>query len=307
MKISNRMIRTVLLVGILTGFVCGQPSYTGLEGWYDARMVATAGAGGLQNDISGARIHPASLVGQPRQFQLAVVRYPAGITAESLCLVFPRENRTYALEIDHLGYGEFDAIDETGTQTGTYRSGDTWAQLGMAGRVGTTSLHWGLRTGLFYSQLASYESIAWTLSPGLVLDIEVLAATVGVSIQNIGSVLKTYDETTEPLPTTLIVGIGKDLAHLPLRLTIDAGHRLADGSQWLRLGGLFTLSPALAIMIGSSTDKFPQQTQTAVWSDFLAATGAGLRFGTRNLKVDAGTYFYGPGGWISSVGVNVVY
>ena len=290
-----------------SGGIQAQSAYSGLENWFHSESLSLAGSGGALSSVESDRLNPGALGELPRQFHLSFLRYPADINAESLSLILPAKRGFYALGLRHLNYGIFEGFDTEGQPTDNYSAGDTWVTLSTGRTLKSQRIAWGITAGLFLSQLGNYQSTALVFTPGILFNIKSINGKLGFSIQNLGKIIDRYTRAREQLPTTVVTSVSKSLQHLPLELFIDGGYRLTTGTSWLRLGGIFQLPYKFQLKWGTNTDKFSQQTRTNITNDFLGSSGIGLSYRSKEYHFDLGSYFYGTGGWISSIGFGVTF
>ncbi len=123
--------------------------------------------------------------------------------------------------IRYVDYGKITGADIYGTTTGRLAVKDMDITGGYSYQLGE---HWrGGVTGHFiYSHLDSYTSL------GVAFDLGILYANpdkllwAGLSFKSLGAQFKSYDDTREPLPWDIQLGITKQLTHAPLRFTLTA-------------------------------------------------------------------------------------
>ncbi|MFQ6604336.1 MAG: hypothetical protein ACE5D8_02170 [Fidelibacterota bacterium] len=298
------MTRIFILLLMLPVLNQGQSGYTGLNAWYHANTVALAGSGSVISGPSSDQLNPAAMLPERRSFSIGAILYPADIRATQLGFVFPRVRSTIAVTVRHLNYGIFEGYDNQGGSTTTYTSGDTWLSLAYARDFRETPLRVGLTVGGFFSSLESFAATALTLTPGLAYVYTPLNITLGLSLQNSGTVVKNYTSYRAPLPRRLVLGFAKKLAHLPMTICMDYSHYDETEGQ-LRLGGIITLSPAIDLRWGTSTDKLDQVTNMSVQRDFLGSSSLGLAIHYDAFRFSVGSYFYGTGGWIHGLGCDI--
>ena len=291
-------------VGFVVQFLAAQRSYPGLNTWYHPQGIAMAGAGYSMLSVESDVKNPALLNERKESLHFSLLLYPAKIEAGIISVSFRSGKRVYSLSLRHLNYGFFDGYDEDGNQTGSYTSGDEWLTVSVGGRKRGNRIAWGGTLGGFFSQLESYQSVLMTLTVGALLYIDEIDAKLGLSIENYGFVFKRYTHAIESLPTTVIGSFAKNLAHLPLEVSVDIGYVLT-GSAWFRLGGIFQLPYGIQLRGGMSSDKYYQKTGNSLSADYFGSSGLGLSYGYRRYSFDISGYYFGIGGWISGIGLSI--
>lgn len=234
---------------------------------------------------------------------LDIVTYPADVNSKHLGWIIPKNKKVFSIHYRQLDYGRFDGYDEDGNPLDSYNSTDNWFNSSLSFQSGMFS--YGMSAGFFYSRLAQSESVILTGTIGGMFSLEKEKFQFGFSLKNFGTVLNKFTKTEESLPTSGGLSISKKLAHLPLKLNLDAEF-FADNYQMFFLSGVFTFSPTFYLNWGLNSDKFNQQIESSVTKDLITGTGIGLGFKTEKYTIETGGYFYNPGNWVFgfSFGIN---
>jgi Uncharacterised protein family (UPF0164) len=128
--------------------------------------------------------------------------------------------------LQYIKYGDIDRADEFGNIQGKVKASETAFTLGGA-RALTGRISLGLNLRLAVSTLDVYQASALLADAGLMYADTIKRVTVGLVIRNAGAQMATYNETREPLPLDVQLGITKRLRHLPFRFGVVA-HHLTD-------------------------------------------------------------------------------
>ena len=75
--------------------------------------------------------------------------------------------------------------------------------------------------------------------------------------------------------------------------------------QNIRLAGILTLTNSLIFKFGTSLNRKDQSVNLGFFRDFFADTGLGFSLSTQQYVIDVGTYFYGIGGAVFSMGIGL--
>ncbi len=301
------MIRAIALLGtLLITLATAQTGYAGLNAWFHANTLSLAGSGSVLSSASSDQLNPAALNAERRSFSFGAILYPANIRATQLGFILPHLRATTSVTVRNLNYGVFQGYDKNGATTTTYTSGDTWISLAYARTIFTPSFRGGITLGGFFSNLASFYSTAVVLTPGLVYNYEPLNISLGISLQNAGWIVKNYTSYEASLPRQLVFGFAKKLAHLPMTLCADY-RRIDKNNFQVQMGGIISLSPAIELRWGTSSDKLEQVTNTSVQQDFLGSSSLGLTIHYDAFRFSAGSYFYGTGGWVHGLGCDIEF
>ncbi len=128
---------------------------------------------------------------------------------------------TIGVGIHAINYGTFDRADIDGNLQGTFAAAEYAIHLSYA-KMLSTQWQLGVTLKPVISSFEQYNSF------GLATDIGMMYKSVdglfsaGFAIKNLGSQITTYNDTYEPLPSDIQIGIAKKLAHAPFRLALTA-------------------------------------------------------------------------------------
>lgn len=304
---SVKIPRYSISLFLVFSALAGQTSFLGLESWHHAQTLVLSGGGEmLITGVSEFR-NPALLTDLSPRFRVSMVRYPAGIGAESIVVNGRKGKHFFGLNFRHLGYGVFQGRDEYNQSTGEYTSGDAHLTFSYARASVSGRLSWGYTSGFFISNLEKSRAIVFTFSPGIVVRLQKEWGRIGLRIENLGRVLDAYTNTKETLPSLVKVSYGKRLVYLPLELGLDLGFPFGEDEYTIGVGGIFHLPHGLQLKWGSASRRKKQVTAISIVKDILADTGLGLAYVNNGLSVETGIYFYGPGGSVVTAGLGVTY
>ncbi|MBU2444521.1 MAG: type IX secretion system protein PorQ [Bacteroidetes bacterium] len=162
--------------------------------------------------------------------------------------------------IIYTNYGSFDLIDDFGNKSGTFGANDFAAVFNYNNSF-QKNLFYGINLKLIYTGIHDVSSFAAGVDLGITYFDREDQFGVGVSVQNLGTQLKSFYSKKENLPLDVKLGISKMLDHLPLRLEFNI-HKLNEdaGSITSRLknfsvGGEFFLSDVVNFRIGYNNEK----------------------------------------------------
>ena len=298
------MIKTSVFLLKIFSLGFSQTTLYGLDGWYHIGTLATAGGAGAVPSSDSDRINPAGLAILPKQIQFNIIKYPAGINAQSAIFVKRLNNSNIGIGLRHLKYGNFISTNEDGVEDGTYSAGDTW--LSAAWARNNKNINWGVTSGIFLSSLESYNAAAIVFSTGVLYNYAKNDIGIGISLSNFGMFFTRYTEQKEKLPTKVILSANKDLAHLPLDLNVDIGLSLNNENTFWRLGGTFALPYNLQFSFGINSNNITQRTENNLAREVFGSSGVGLTYTYKQYSIEIGGYSYGTGGWIYGTGFNII-
>ena len=128
------------------------------------------------------------------------------------------ERHTAALAMQYMNYGKMDETDAEGRVLGEFAPKDIVINCGYSYLF---SDRWtgGAALKMIYSKLADYSSVAFAVDLGLNYFDEEQDLSASLSVQNIGTQVKAYDDGMKThLPFTLTLGFSKGFDHLPVRI-----------------------------------------------------------------------------------------
>ena len=102
-----------------------------------------------------------------------------------------------------------------------------------------------------------------------------------------------------------LIGISKDLVHLPLKLSIDSKLSTNLIPKDYFLSGSFNISENIILNLGTSTRKFSQNTEQNLSQTIFGSSGFGVFFKNKELVIGYGLYFYGTGGFSSGLDMSI--
>ena len=297
------MIKKTFLLFIIFSFGYSQTTLYGLDGWYNTNTIAIAGEAGAVPSSDSDIINPAGIAIMSKQIQLNIIKYPAGISAQSILFIKPLNNSNIEIGLRHLSYGSFTSTNEAGVEDGTYTAGETWLSAAWARNNKDISL--GATSGMFFSHLESYNAAAIIFSTGVLYNYSKLNTQIGISISNFGVFIARYADKKENLPTKIILSANKELAHLPLDLNIDFGYALNNKITNWRIGGIFELPYNLRLSLGINSNNLTQRTENNLFDEIFGSSGVGIAYTYKKYLIEISGYSYGTGGWIYGTGFNI--
>lgn len=128
---------------------------------------------------------------------------------------------TFGVGIHTINYGSFDRADENGQLQGTFTAAEYAIQLSYT-KMLSSKIRAGISLKPVISNFEQYNSFGLAADIGLLYKSSDELFSAGLVLKNVGSQISTYNDTYEPIPTDLQIGIAKKLAHAPFRLTLTA-------------------------------------------------------------------------------------
>lgn len=132
-----------------------------------------------------------------------------------------REVGGWSVGMRYVDYGTFDGYSDQGVSEGTFTAKD----IALSGAVGypiNDKWRMGACARVLYSSYETYDSWALSVDLGLNYYDEVAGRSFSVTLNHLGGQLKPFEDRRENLPTQIVMGLTKELEHLPFCLSLTA-------------------------------------------------------------------------------------
>ncbi len=265
---SQFVVWMLLLLGLAGAPAAAQPggslsSFQLLRFDASARTAALGGAytAVADGDVNAMFYNPA-IPGPTtnKTPSLSYLNHLAGIDAGTLAYSHAVEGlgTTVSGGLRFVHWGTIQRRNEQGVQTGTFSAADMALTLGAARALGPR-IRYGANMHVLYTQIEESQASALAADLGALYRVPARQLTVGVSLRHLGTSLGGFETT---LPLDLQLGVSKQLAHLPVRLSLTAydltemGTGIEGGSTLdhvlghLTFGGELRLGDALRLRLG---------------------------------------------------------
>jgi hypothetical protein len=229
----------------------------------DARSSAMAGSVvSMENDVNFIFYNPASLSSVKNiQASVGFYKYLMDINSGSASYAQYFKNIGYlGAGIRYVNYGGFDKYDENYQNVGTFGASDFALSLGYSNII-EKNLKLGANAKFIYSSIDEYNSIGLALDLGAIYSFPESKFSIGTSILNFGTQLKSYNGNKEKLPLDIRLGFTKQLEYLPLTFNLgwsnlaDEYDNFFDRFKNIIIGGEFNLNDYVDLRIGYSNPQ----------------------------------------------------
>jgi len=124
--------------------------------------------------------------------------------------------------VQYINYGEFDAADELGNITGSFKAAEYAITTGGSYQL-YEKMTVGANLKLISSQLESYNSLGFSTDLAAMYQDTAGRFTATFVVKNLGNQFTTYrEDNREYLPFDIQLGVSKRLKHLPFRFSVIA-------------------------------------------------------------------------------------
>lgn len=293
----------VLYIIILSTLGFGQASFLGLNTWTQSNVLGVSGGGYLiypQNDFRNA----AMLVHAKRHIQFDVIKYPAGISSQSMAGALQIKSHHFGFKVSRISYGIFEGRSVDNIKTEDYSAGDIQIQGGYGVKSNSGKFDFGFKGGILLSRLESYHANAITLSPSIIYHGKWV--DLSFSAHNYGRALSHYGKSKEPMNGALIGSISRSMQSLPIQMEIDYIHA-DDFNNTIIFSGVYTLTNELNIRGGLSSNKSNLMTDVSFIKNVFSDFGFGIGYRAEDINLDMNIYSYGPSSMVVSMGIAIFY
>ena len=292
------------IILVLFCYLNGATGLPSLNSWFSASKLSMAGGGNLIMIPTSRSVNPANSSLQ-RSFSTSFILYPAGIQAQSVSVLIPKSNSLITVAINHISYGTFKGYDENAIPTNNYSSSDTWMRLGYSGANEKLPIRYGISNQLYYSKLENYSITKLLFSGGLIWQIKKYKTNIGLSIDDVTIQINPVSDIIKSSPAKYNIGVHKELAYLPLLISIDYLCFNNTKNKDYFISGIFILSKKISFSWGTSTRKFDQNIKENILKTIMGSSGAGISYKYDGIVIGYGLYFYGTGGWTNGLDLSI--
>jgi len=295
-------MKFILFLILLLSSLQSNQSRPGLSVWFTANELSLAGGGKLLFNPNSRNVD-LNVISEGKFFSTSFILYPAGIQAQSASMSLSKSNKFIITSINHVSYGTFKGYDENAVSTGNYTSSDTWLRFGYNEESKRLPFKYGVSNQIYISKLEDIISTSIYSSFGLVWTIKKYNLDIGWTTNDI---LLFYDRSTDDINSMdFLIGVCKDLVHLPLKLSIESKLSTSLIPKDYFLSGTFYISENITLNLGTSTRKFSQDTEQNLSQTIFGSSGIGVFFKNKELVIGYGLYLYGTGGFSSGLDMSI--
>ena len=258
---------------------------------HDARSLS------LQNSVSAfdnhlLRNNPAALSMHAGGMVYSYLYLPANIHSGEIQCVRRSGAGISASRISILSYG---AIIDSETEEKTHAF-DILLEAGFKKELkNITSV--GISGGYLLSSIAGFQSQIMFSNFGIRSRVLRRRLGIGLSVENIGFLLKSYTDVKEQIPMLFRMSLYYEPRYIPLIISGDLVKKLDDDIYYFAGGLEFKPQRHLTIRLGSGSHRSGYITDYFL-SDVLAGLSGGVGFHFTKMTLDVGFMNMGPAGFI---------
>ncbi len=199
------------------------------------------------------------------------------------------ENGCAGGSVQYINYGSFTQTDDDGNNIGTFKASEVAFSVGYSNKL-NDNLYYGITGRFIYSSISIYSSTGLGCDMGILYAIPEKMWTFGLSVTNLGTQLKSYLSTKESLPTSVNIGLSKQLEHLPLLFNFalrDINNNEGSFGERFKsfsIGGEFTLSSVVKLRVGYNNQR--RQDMNVGSSAGLAGFSIGTGITVKGYQID---------------------
>ena len=288
-----RQFTQLIIIYFLMGFqLFASGSYEIFNFPVDARNLALHNSAAAYDGILLSN-NPASLSKRANGNTYSYFYLPANIHFTGFQNVHNSSSGVRANKISFMSYG---AIIDGETEKKSYAY-DILLESGVKKEIkNLTSV--GLSAGYLFSSIAGYKSQLLYSNIGIRSRMLRKRLGIGLSLENIGFLLKSYTDVKEPIPALFRTALYYEPQHIPLIINGDFVTFIGDDKPFHFSGGIeFKPHNRLTLRLGSSNHRKGYMTNDFS-SDVIAGFSGGAGFRFTNMTLDVGFMNLGPAGFV---------
>jgi len=247
--------------------------------------------GGLSSESNPYNNNPPTLHTSNDGYTFNLIHYPSDI------MMYNFSKNRYS--ISFLDYGLFeDQIHDTMYKT--FSSYEVMIEYNYNKKIRNHTL--GLSTGLFHSNIYTYNSLGLSNSIGLNSFYQKFNLSLGVSVENFGYILKSYTTYNQKLPLKYRVSISKKTINLTLGYDVLYSKRTDDFQHIVCLK--FIPSDKINIRLSNTSNYKDLWLDDNVY-DFISGLGMGVDIRLKNIFINVGFLNLGVAGTV--YGTSIIF
>jgi len=300
-KCKPGALAIVLMLSASAGFA--QALFQGLNFPVNSRSWGMGAAtSSVNNDGSGMQFNPATISMTANCWQINYTSFVADISSSTGYVTASAPFGGNIAVMSHLlNYGSFTERDDKGNETGDYSANDFDLTIAY-GRKMTRRFSLGVSSTCARSVIGSVSADALLSSFGVMYFDRESTLSIGAGYHHFGAVLSGFNDPKEKPPATIVFGISKKLAHLPMIISVDV-YRTNKEKVVGKVGGEFVFGDRYFLRWGTSTRRFDLQGRQT-FTNFLAASSVGAGMIWRTFRFDLAVVSLGDAGTISSLSIS---
>lgn len=235
----------------------------------------------VENDASLMFSNPALLCNvSSKTIGLNYMNYMQGVNTLSASYNMDvLERGAVGVSAQYIDYGSMKEMNSQGIQTGDFKAKDI-AIAGYFSYLLTDRISAGIAAKFITSYIGNYNSLGVGVDLGANYFNEESELSISAVAKNLGGQIKAYEDTYEPMPIDLQLGVSKRLIHTPLRLNatmVNLNHWKGKFINHFVLGADLILTQSIWVGFGYN---FRRASEMSIGTgDKESSHGAGLSLG----------------------------
>jgi hypothetical protein len=250
--------------------------------------------------------------------------YVADIGQSTFAYVHPFEKiGAVNFGVQHMGYGTIKGYDNTGAETGTFRSSETALYIGKSHQVGY--YRFGVNVKAAFSSIAGYRASALMIDMGGMFVHPNKRWTVAMSVRHLGFRLTDYTPSSESkIPWDVQVGTTLKPEHMPFRFSITAHNLVQIGKTYddpasedddagsldkvlrhFNFGAELLLHPRVQVMVSYNLQRRQELLLSGAGGGAGISAGVACKIRSWDVVISRSGYTAGQGAWAFSLATNL--
>ncbi len=171
-------------------------------------------------------IHNPSIISEKlhNQLMLSFIDFPSDVISFSAAYAHTfKKIGSFTASVNYFDYGKFTETDPSGITYGNFMAHDVFGQIGWGKKL-DSSLFIGANLKLISSTYAEYNSIGIATDVAFTYYNKSNRLALSIIAQNIGTQIKSYTTTREPLPFGIHAAVSQKLKYAPFTYSIVWQH-----------------------------------------------------------------------------------
>ena len=278
-------------------------AYSNIDVFTSPSGLSMGGAGFLIPSVNAQTKNPAAY-DEKRKFTTSIIKFPAGISSQSIGLNLPLTNIVFSSSLKHVSYGIFDGYNERAEFIGNYKSYETWMDGYLSKKIKSYPISFGSNLRLESSKFNTTKITAFSSSIGCIWYFKNTKNAIGISFHNFGGFIKNKNLSYN-IPDYILSG-SRQLKYLPAIFYIDLLFEEKNNTT-IFIGSRFSLKNNLKFVTGTSTRKIDQNLSQGLINTMIGASGFGIIYDSEQITVQYGIYYYGVGASVNGLNIGVYF
>jgi len=260
------------------------------------KLLALSNSGHAMDDIVNS-YNPASITTDKKNINFHSHIYPQGIVYAKSELILPTTTSIYSFEYSNLNYGEF----QDGNSKELFNSSE-FLLKGSIKKTIFNKISIGTSIGYAISKISTVYSHALFSSIGMRTQLDNPRLGVGLSINNVGKIIKNFNNYQESLPQAINLSTFYKPKYFPGILCFDIYKQHGFEKIQFKSGIEFTINDYILLRIGNNSNTLDL---IESYSSYFSGLSGGIGINLKKWNIDIAVYNFETAGIVT--GLSLIY